>query len=74
MVLKIESMNQATQPPHESCTSCGGKGWKLLALRRSAARAGDAGEATPQRRQRVKCLHCQDETPIAPGQQCSTES
>jgi hypothetical protein len=42
-----------------TCSSCGGKGWKLITFRRSAASAGDAGESALQRRQRAVRLDCE---------------
>ena len=42
----------------QACTWCGGRGWKLLTLRRDPANAGDAGERAVLRRPRVTCLAC----------------
>ena len=60
MVSMIENMTQATHmhTDHDSCTSCGGHGWKFLSMRRSPARAGDAGERATLRRPRVECTSC----------------
>jgi|HubBroStandDraft_1064217.scaffolds.fasta_scaffold113949_2 hypothetical protein len=57
MVPIIENMTQATHTGTDSCTSCGGHGWKFLSMRRSRTWAGDAGEQAV-RRPRVKCLYC----------------
>jgi hypothetical protein len=40
------------------CSWCGGRGWKLLTLRRAAASGGDADECGLLRRRRVACLDC----------------
>ena len=50
-----------------ACASCGGKGWKLITFRRSAASAGDAGETAVQRRQRAACLDCDGTGSSAPA-------
>ena len=41
-----------------SCASCGGKGWKLMSLRRSLLAAGGVGEWGQLKRRRVTCLAC----------------
>ena len=42
----------------DQCSSCRGRGWKLLTLRRSLTSAGDAGERAPLQRSRTQCLTC----------------
>ena len=53
----------------EQCSSCRGRGWKWLTLRRSLTSTGDAGERAPLQRSRVRCLVCQGTgtTPDATG-------
>ena len=54
----------------EQCSSCRGRGWKLLTLRRSLTSAGDAGERAPLQRSRIRCLTCRGtgtSTPDATG-------
>ncbi len=41
-----------------SCSACGGRGWKFVTFRRSVATWGDAGERVLQTRARVRCLAC----------------
>jgi hypothetical protein len=59
-VSKIKAMeHQAAHTSNQDCAHCGGRGWKFVILRRSGLRLCDTGQATPQRRQRVRCIHCQ---------------
>ncbi len=58
MIQIIEDMARATVTGRETCSSCGGNGWKFLTTRSSAARCGDAGERAWQRRARAACLAC----------------
>ena len=60
----------------ERCSSCRGRGWKLLTLRRSLTSAGDAGERAPLQRSRTRCLTCRgtgksqpDTTVTAPSEE-----
>jgi hypothetical protein len=54
----IGRMRCATAADPSSCSWCGGRGWKLLTLRRAAASGGDADERGLLRRRRVACLGC----------------
>jgi DnaJ-class molecular chaperone len=55
-MIVVMTCDMAADP--STCSSCGGKGWKLITSRRSAASAGDAGESALQPRQRAVCLSC----------------
>ena len=54
----IGTMTTATTSAPGLCRACGGKGWKLLTLRRSVGTVADATERGPVRRRRVPCLDC----------------
>jgi len=54
----IGGMTCATAAGTGPCCWCGGRGWKLLTLRRAAASGGDADECGLLRRRRVACLGC----------------
>lgn len=41
-----------------SCQWCGGRGWKLLTLRRSQELPGSTPERAPVQRTRVTCIAC----------------
>jgi S-adenosyl methyltransferase len=51
------------------CGSCGGRGWKFLAYRRSHERSSGSAEPLPAPRKRVPCLACQ--CPPVPGPQAT---
>jgi hypothetical protein len=59
----IRAMVRITAVDPGSCPACGGRGYKLMSLRRSLATAGAVSERRMLRRRRVPCLECQ--TPVS---------